>query len=81
MRGVSGFCQCPTPKRRANGVGRVVCVNQSCHKEIRGRGEKNGDILPEDLQAIQDRINRLKSSVMSYCDELSAQLQDLKKQS
>jgi hypothetical protein len=77
----STLCICATPKPRPAGPGRVVCVE--CHGRVKkaGSGLGNGDILPEDLQAIQDRINRLKSSVMSYCDELSAQLQDLKKQS
>jgi hypothetical protein len=78
---VSGFCKCPTPKPRPSGVGRAVCVNQNCHKEIAAQNGNSATMSPEDLQALQDRINRLKSSVMAYCDELSAQVQQLKRQS
>lgn len=74
------YCKCTTPKPRPAGVGRTLCVNQNCHKEIAAARGASNDILPADLQALQDRINRLRSSVDAFCDELTAQVQSLKRQ-
>lgn len=77
------FCQCRTPKPRNDGRGGRVCVE--CHGQIRPQKKReqrqiSDTMPPDDLQALQDRINRLRSSVDAFCDELTAQVQRLKRQ-
>ena len=76
-------CDCKNPKPRKGGDGAEVCLR--CHGRVRMKKDgvvatAKSDTMPaEELQAIQDRINRLVSSVVTFGEELTAQVQRLKK--